>query len=69
MARSGPVRAAADPPVLATVNRDDLPSLAELINAGKITSVTDRTCPLSDVLEGIRYLQHGHARGNTVITV
>jgi NADPH:quinone reductase-like Zn-dependent oxidoreductase len=49
--------------------RDDLQSLKELIEAGKVTPVIDRTYPLSEVPEAIRYLEEGHARGKVVITV
>lgn len=37
--------------------------------AGEITPVIDRVCPLSDAPEAIRYLETGHARGKIVITV
>jgi NADPH:quinone reductase-like Zn-dependent oxidoreductase len=43
--------------------------LKELIEAGKVRSVIDRTYPLSEVPEAIRYLEEGHARGKVVITV
>jgi NADPH:quinone reductase-like Zn-dependent oxidoreductase len=48
---------------------EDLQFLTELIEAGKITPVIDRTYPLSDVPEAIRYLEAGHARGKIVIEV
>jgi NADPH:quinone reductase-like Zn-dependent oxidoreductase len=54
---------------LAKPNRDDLQSLTELIEAGKVTPVIDRTYPLNDAPEAIRYLEEGHARGKVVITV
>jgi NADPH:quinone reductase-like Zn-dependent oxidoreductase len=47
----------------------DLQFLIELIEAGKITPVVDRTYPLSEVPEAIRYLEEGHARGKLVISV
>ena len=50
-------------------NHEDMLILAELIEAGKITPVIDRTYPLSEVPEAIRYLEEGHARGKVVITV
>jgi NADPH:quinone reductase-like Zn-dependent oxidoreductase len=34
-----------------------------------VTPVIDRTCPLSDVPEAIRYVAEGHARGKVVIAV
>jgi NADPH:quinone reductase-like Zn-dependent oxidoreductase len=48
---------------------DRLVVLKELIEAGKITPVIDRTFPLSEVPEAIRYLESGKARGKVVITV
>jgi NADPH:quinone reductase-like Zn-dependent oxidoreductase len=50
-------------------NQADLVALTELIEAGKLTPVIDRTYPLTEVPEAIRYLQQGHARGNIVITI
>jgi len=43
--------------------------LKELIEAGKVTPVIDRTYPLGEAPEAIRYLEAGHARGKIVITV
>jgi NADPH:quinone reductase-like Zn-dependent oxidoreductase len=43
--------------------------LKELIESGKVAPVIDRTYPLSQVPEAIRYLEEGHARGKVVITV
>ncbi len=57
-----PFRGAKDP-------GDRLVVLKELIEAGKITPVIDRTFPLSEVSEAIRYLESGRARGKIVITV
>jgi NADPH:quinone reductase-like Zn-dependent oxidoreductase len=48
---------------------EDLVVLKELIEAGKVTPVIDRTYPLSEVPEAIRYLGEGHAQGKIVITV
>ena len=48
---------------------DRLVVLKELIEAGKITPVIDRTFPLSEVPEAIRYLESGQVRGKIVITV
>ena len=48
---------------------EDLHFLTELMEAGKVTPVIDRTYPLSRVPEAIRHLEEGHARGKVVITV
>jgi NADPH:quinone reductase-like Zn-dependent oxidoreductase len=50
-------------------NHEDMLVLKELIEAGKVTPLIDRTYPLTEVAEAIRYLEHGHARGKVVITV
>ena len=50
-------------------NHKDMNVLKELIEAGKVTPVIDRTYPLSEVPEAIRYLEEGHAQGKVVITV
>jgi NADPH:quinone reductase-like Zn-dependent oxidoreductase len=54
---------------LAKPNEDDLQFMKELIEAGKVTPVIDRTYSLSEAPEAIRYLEEGHARGKVVITV
>jgi NADPH:quinone reductase-like Zn-dependent oxidoreductase len=50
-------------------SREDLQVLRELIEAGKVAPVIDRTYSLSETPEAIRYLEQGHARGKIVITV
>jgi NADPH:quinone reductase-like Zn-dependent oxidoreductase len=54
---------------LASPNNKDLVILKELIEAGKVTPVIDRTYPLNNYIEAFRYLDKGHARGKVVITV
>jgi NADPH:quinone reductase-like Zn-dependent oxidoreductase len=54
---------------ISTQNHEDMIVLKELIESGKLTPVIDRTYPLSEVPEAIRYLQEGHARGKVVIRV
>jgi NADPH:quinone reductase-like Zn-dependent oxidoreductase len=56
-------------PFLSTVRKEDLLFLKELIEAGKVTPVIDRTYSLIDTPEAVRYLESGHARGKVVITV
>ena len=50
-------------------NKEDLAVLKELIEAGKVTPVIDRTYPLSEVPEAIQYLEEGHTQGKNVITI
>jgi len=47
----------------------DLEYLTELIDAGKVTPIIDRTYALRQTPEAIRYLEEGHSRGKIVITV
>ena len=54
-------------PFLAHSSKADLIVLRELLDAGKVAPVIDRSYPLSDVPEAIRYLEEGHARGKVVI--
>jgi NADPH:quinone reductase-like Zn-dependent oxidoreductase len=49
--------------------KEDLEALRELLEAGKLTPVVDRTFPLSEVPDAIRYLREGRARGKVVVTV
>jgi NADPH:quinone reductase-like Zn-dependent oxidoreductase len=53
----------------ATPSRENLATLRELAEAGKVTPVIDRTYPLSEAPEAIRYLEMEHARAKVVITV
>jgi NADPH:quinone reductase-like Zn-dependent oxidoreductase len=50
-------------------NHEDMIVLKELIESGKVTPVIDRTYPLTEAPQAIRYLEQGHARGKVVITV
>jgi NADPH:quinone reductase-like Zn-dependent oxidoreductase len=56
-------------PFLAKNSKEDLLVLKELIETGKVRPVIDRTYPLSETAEAIRYVEQGHARGKVVITV
>jgi NADPH:quinone reductase-like Zn-dependent oxidoreductase len=47
----------------------DVATLKELIAAGKLAPVIDRRYPLSEVVEALRYVDDGRARGKVVITV
>jgi NADPH:quinone reductase-like Zn-dependent oxidoreductase len=54
---------------LATVTRDDLLVLKELIEAGKVRPVIDRVYPLAEAAEAIRYVETGGACGKVVIKI
>jgi len=54
---------------VSTPNQEDLLVLKELIESGKVTPVIDRTYPLAEVPEAMRYLEGGHARGKVLITI
>jgi len=50
-------------------NKKDLVFIQELLEAGKVVPVIDRTYPFPEVPEAIRYLETGHAQGKVVIAV
>jgi NADPH:quinone reductase-like Zn-dependent oxidoreductase len=54
---------------IAKRTKEDLNTLREYLETGKITPVIDRTYPLREVPEAMRYLGTLHARGKVVITV
>jgi NADPH:quinone reductase-like Zn-dependent oxidoreductase len=55
--------------MLAELNQKDLTILADMMQAGTVKPVIDRTYPLSQIADAIRYLEQGHARGKVIITV
>jgi NADPH:quinone reductase-like Zn-dependent oxidoreductase len=50
-------------------NKEDLVVLKELLEAGKVTPVIDRTYRLSEVPEAIGYVGERHTEGKTVVIV
>src|SRR6267142_3204520 len=54
---------------VAKIKRSDLAYLSDLIVAGKVRPVIDRTYPLAEAAEAVRYLGTGQARAKVVITV
>jgi len=52
-----------------STKHEDLVVLKDLIEAGKVTPVIDRTYPLSETAQAIEHVGRGHARGKTAISV
>jgi NADPH:quinone reductase-like Zn-dependent oxidoreductase len=51
------------------MHRPDVDTLKELIAAGKLKPVIDRRYSLDQVVDALRWVEDGHARGKVVITV
>ncbi len=56
-------------PFVSTTKTDDLLALADLVAAGKVTPVVDRTFPLAETAAALTHVGEGHARGKVVIVV
>ena len=54
---------------MAKLSKEDLSVIGGLMEAGKVKPVIDRSYPLAEVPDAMRYLEDGHARGKVVITV
>ena len=54
---------------IARTNQRDLVTVKELVEAGEVAPVIDRSFQLAEAAEAIRYLVEGHAQGKVVITV
>jgi len=54
---------------IADLNQRGLDALRDLMQAGKLTPVVDRSYSLAEVAAAVRYLELGHARGKVVISV
>ncbi len=53
--------------ILAQLRQEDLAILGDLMQAGTVTPVIDRSYRLSEVPAAIRYSEEGHARGKIVV--
>jgi NADPH:quinone reductase-like Zn-dependent oxidoreductase len=55
--------------MLAEIRQEDLTIMRDLMEAGKVTPIVDKTYPLSQVREAMKYLEAGHARGKVILTM
>lgn len=54
---------------VAMENPERMNFIADLAAAGKLKPVIDRSYPLEQIAEAFKYVEHGHKKGNVVITV
>lgn len=54
---------------ISSENAADLVALGQLIEAGDVRPILDRTYPLPEAAAAIRHLVEGHARGKVVVTI
>lgn len=54
---------------IASFNEDDLATLAEMAEAGKLKAAVERTYTLDQAAEAFRYLESGHVRAKLAFTV
>jgi NADPH:quinone reductase-like Zn-dependent oxidoreductase len=54
---------------VAKLTRDELLALNELLEAGTVKPVVERTYPLDEIADAMAYLGEGHARGKIVVTM
>jgi NADPH:quinone reductase-like Zn-dependent oxidoreductase len=55
--------------ITAREHHQDLDDLTPLLESGRLTTVIDRTFPLAEAPEAIRYLAQGHPAGKVIVTV
>ena len=55
--------------LLAQMRKEDLQTLADLMETRQVVPVIDRRYPLSEVPAAIRYSEEGHARGKIIINL
>ena len=47
---------------------EDVATLLDLVAAGKVAPVIDRRYPLGEVVDALRYVDEGRARGKVIVT-
>jgi NADPH:quinone reductase-like Zn-dependent oxidoreductase len=52
-----------------TANQADLKFLSDLMAQGKMTPFVEKTYPMTETVEALRYFNEGHTRGKLVITI
>lgn len=55
--------------MIATMDGDDLATLADMMANGEVVPVLDRTFSLDEIADAVRYSEEGHARGKIIVTV
>ncbi len=51
------------------MNKTDLTFLRDLMREGKLTPVVEKTYPVSETADALRYLEQGHTQGKVVIAL
>jgi len=54
---------------IASVNRDDLEAVGQLIDEGKLRPVIDRTFPMGETVAAVEYAEGMQAAGKVVIKI
>ena len=54
---------------IAKLNKEDMMTLRELLEAGKVIPVIDKQYELGEIAEAFRYMGEGHARAKIVVTI
>jgi NADPH:quinone reductase-like Zn-dependent oxidoreductase len=54
---------------IAQFTKQDLNVLRDLMQAGKVAPVIDRSYKINETADAVRYMEEGHARGKVVVTI